>query len=132
MPKLAKPLTDLAVKNAKPHPDGRPRKLSAGGALFLFVPASGAKLWRWSYRSGDKQMTMSLGAYPELSLAKARELRDAHKARLTDGKDPVVAKREGKAKAALEAARGVTVAELAQEWFTRRKPTLAPAWACGG
>ncbi len=40
-------------------------------------------------------------------------------------------KREGKAKAALEAARGVTVAELANEWFTRRKFTLAPATVRG-
>ncbi len=127
MPKLAKPLTDLAVRNAKPYPDGRARKLAGGGGLYLYVPASGSKLWRWDYRSGGKQKTVSLGSYPDLSLAKARELRDAQKARLTDGTDPAAAKREGKAKAALEAARGVTVAELAQEWFTRRKPTLAPA-----
>ena len=91
MPKLSKPLADLAVRNAKPYPDGRARKLAGGGGLYLYVPASGSKLWRWDYRIGGKQKTVSLGSYPDLSLAKARELRDAQKARLTDGTDPAAA-----------------------------------------
>ncbi len=52
MPKLSKPLADLAVRNAKPYPDGRARKLAGGGGLYLYVPASGSKLWRWEAASG--------------------------------------------------------------------------------
>jgi integrase len=68
------PLTDTAVRNAKPK--DRPYTLADGGALYLFVMPSGAKLWRYRFRWLGKQQTYSIGAYPIVGLADARQERD--------------------------------------------------------
>lgn len=65
------PLTDTAIKNAKPK--DKPYKLSDGGGLYLYVSTTGAKLWRYKYRIAGKEGIFSIGVYPETSLAKARE-----------------------------------------------------------
>lgn len=64
-------LTDAQVRNAKPT--DRPQKISDGGGLYLLVTPSGTKLWRLAYQFVGKQKTLSLGAYPTVSLSEARE-----------------------------------------------------------
>lgn len=65
-------LTDHKCRSAKP--EAKDRKLFDGHGLYLFVSAKGAKVWRQTYRNdAGKQQTKSLGAYPLLSLAEARE-----------------------------------------------------------
>lgn len=51
--------------------------LHDGDGLFLLVKTTGKKLWRFRYlRPGTSSQTMvSLGAYPALSLADARQTR---------------------------------------------------------
>ena len=44
MPKLATPLTDTAVKNAKPK--DKTYTLGDGGGMYLEVTPTGAKFWR--------------------------------------------------------------------------------------
>ena len=39
------PLTDTAVKKAKPGP--KPAKLTDGKRMYLVVNPAGSKLWRW-------------------------------------------------------------------------------------
>jgi integrase len=71
MPSLAKGLTDLAVRNAKPK-DKR-YTLADGLGLYLAVLITGKKSWFARYRLPDgKQHTVVLGLYPDLSLADAR------------------------------------------------------------
>ena len=83
------PLTDVTVRNAKGAP--RVRKLSDGGGLHLLIPPeSDSKLWRLAYRFAGKQKTLTLGAYPAVSLADARAGRDAAKQLLAKGVDPSV------------------------------------------
>lgn len=50
-------------------------KLSDGGRLYLLVRPNGSKLWRLKYRVDGKEKLLSLGRYPDLSLAQARLLR---------------------------------------------------------
>jgi hypothetical protein len=69
------PLTDTAIRNAKPGP--KPVKLSDGGGLHLLIQPHGAKLWRLAYRHAGKQKTLAFGIYPTVSLAEARSRRDA-------------------------------------------------------
>ncbi len=64
-------LTDLAIRNAKPW--AKPQKLSDGGNLYLLVTPAGGRLWRLNYRFLGKQKTLSLGAYPDVTLSMARE-----------------------------------------------------------
>src|SRR5205823_8716591 len=59
-----------------------------GGGLHMHVTTSGGKLWRLRYEYGGREKLLSFGPYPEVSLAEAREQRDAAKAMLRDGRDP--------------------------------------------
>jgi integrase len=81
-------LTDARCKAAKAKEAAY--KMFDGGGLFLFVSPTGSKTWRLAYRVTGKPKTMSFGAYPGVSLASAREKRDAVKAQLRDGVDPMV------------------------------------------
>jgi integrase len=78
-------LTDLICKREKPFE--KPRKLSDGHGLYLFISPTGAKIWRVGYRQNGKEGTEVLGPYPLLSLADARIKRDEFRRKLLDGVD---------------------------------------------
>lgn len=79
-------LTDVQVRNLKPQ--AKPIKISDGGGLNLMVTPKGSKLWRLSYRFAGKQKTLAVGAYPVVTLEKARNARLAAKRQLAEGIDP--------------------------------------------
>ena len=54
--------------------------INDGGGLFLFVGASGSKLWRFVYQFEGKREKIAFGAYPDTGLEHAR--RKAEKARM--------------------------------------------------
>ncbi len=58
------PLTDLAIRRAKPA--DRPQKLSDGGGLYLMVAVNGGRYWRWKYRFAGKEKLLAVGVYPEV------------------------------------------------------------------
>jgi len=58
---------------------------SIGGGLFLFISPAGGKLWRLAYRFGGKQKLLSFGSYPEVSLKRARTLRDEAREQIAAG-----------------------------------------------
>nr|WP_330217160.1 Arm DNA-binding domain-containing protein [Chromobacterium subtsugae] len=60
------PLTDTAIRNAKPREDGKPAKLADGGSLFLWVMPNGAKYWRMAYRFDGKQKPSPSASTPPL------------------------------------------------------------------
>lgn len=80
-------LTDTAVKNFKPSDKATGEKHSDGQGLYLHVKPAG-KYWRMSYRFAGKQKLLSLGVYPAVSLAKARQRRDKARELLAEGIDP--------------------------------------------
>lgn len=80
-------LSDAAVKKAKPGE--KPVKLSDGKGLYLLVNPVGSKLWRWKYRFLGKEKIMALGAYPDVSLAQARDGVGAARKLLASGTDPM-------------------------------------------
>ena len=82
------PLSDTAIRAAKPRK--KLVKLSDGGGLYLLIQPHGTKLWRMGYRINGKQKTLAFGIYPTVSLAEARDRRDAAKKHLEDGGDPSV------------------------------------------
>jgi hypothetical protein len=69
------PLTDTAIRNAKPK--DKAYKVADSQGLYLLVNPGGSKLWRIKYRMNGTERKLSLGAYPEITLAKARTARDA-------------------------------------------------------
>lgn len=86
------PLTDVAVRTAKPNPE-KTVKRSDGNGLYLQINPNGTKLWRMAYRFGGKQKLLSFGAYPEVSLSDARGKREDARALLRDNLDPSVEKK---------------------------------------
>lgn len=95
MPKLAIPLTDAKIQAAVPRDN--PCKLGDGGGLYLYVQPSGARHWYMRYRRLGKQRRLALGAYPGVSLAMARTVRDRIHRLLADGQDPAEVLREERA-----------------------------------
>ncbi|WP_192180296.1 tyrosine-type recombinase/integrase [Mesorhizobium amorphae] len=79
-------LSDVKCRNTRPAP--KLQKLSDGGGLQLWVQPSGTRLWRLAYRFDGKQKLLSLGSYPVISLADARQARDEAKRLLKAGADP--------------------------------------------
>lgn len=64
-------LTDIKVKTAKPKE--KPYKLSDGGGMYLLINTNGSKYWRMKYRFAGKEKMLSIGVYPDVTLADARE-----------------------------------------------------------
>ena len=83
MARTTKPLTNTEVKQAKPK--DKVYSLSDGGGLQLRIKPTGSKLWLLDYYRPftKKRTSLSLGAYPDVSLANARLGRDKARALLS-------------------------------------------------
>lgn len=112
------PLTDTKVKNAKPL--DKEYKLTDGFGMFLRVTPKGSKYWQMAYRFDGKQKIFSIGVYPAVSLADARQRRDEAKRLLAQGIDPN-AKKQAEVKE-LKAKRDNTRAfrTVAKAWFATK------------
>ena len=88
------PLTATQIKQAKPKE--KDYKLSDGGGLYLLVTKRSTKLWRLKYKFDGKEKLLALGAYPEITLIKARELRETNKQLIANGIDPNDLKKQTK------------------------------------
>jgi integrase len=140
-------LTDLQCQNAR-CPEGKKyKRLTDSGGLYLEVTITGAKLWRWKYRFGDKEKRLSLGQYPAVPLATpknapagrghgeptpppvkgARQLRDEARALLLAGTDPGEARAQAK-RASLASAETAFEA-VARRWWAGWHVNKAPRYA---
>lgn len=81
------PLTDIQIRRAKAQ--DKPFTLSDGLGLSLLINPDGSKGWRFRYRFAGKARLMSFGSYSLISLAEAREKRDAARKQVANGIDPV-------------------------------------------
>ena len=86
MARRTAPLTATEVKSAKPKE--KKYKLSDGRGLALHVLPNGSKLWILKYRFNAKEKEYSIGAYPTITLSKARERREELKKLISEGVDP--------------------------------------------
>ncbi|WP_420139904.1 Arm DNA-binding domain-containing protein [Sphingomonas sp.] len=94
-------LTAIKIQGLKPA--AKPYKVPDADGLFLPVQPSGALLWRYRYKAHGTERKLSLGSFPEVSLAQARKKRDLAYCEIEDGGDPVEEKRQRKLKAAIAA-----------------------------
>lgn len=83
--------------------------------LSLQVTKTGTKLWRFRYQFRGKPRVISLGSYPEVSLADARRKRDAARAEVQSGIDPGVERKKAKLVSALASAN--TFSNIAEEYI---------------
>lgn len=115
MPKRIVPLSDLAVKNAKPA--DKDYTLYDGDGLMLLVKTTGGKLWRFKYRFNGSEKRMAMGAYPQVSLKDARLKREVSRKQVASGIDPAVEKKQQKE---IAASKAETFSIVAREWLERQ------------
>ncbi|KAF6663407.1 tyrosine-type recombinase/integrase [Pantoea sp. EKM101V] len=88
MARMTRPLTNNEILKAKPQ--DKDFTLHDGDGLFMLVKTSGKKLWRFRYQrpNSSSRTNLSLGSYPALTLAVARQMRDQYLSLLAQGIDP--------------------------------------------
>ena len=112
-------LSDTKIRSAKAA--AAQYRLVDERGLHLLVRPNGSKLWQFRYRFQGKEKTASLGQYPDVGLADARERRDAARKVLAQGADPVQVRRD--IAAATLAASKITFETVAREWWTHWSAT---------
>jgi integrase len=116
-------LTDREIRAAKPA--RRPYTLFDGGGMYLFVTPKGSRSWRFSWRSRGRPRVITLGLYPEVSLAKAREEREALRKAIREGRDPG-AERQARRMAVTI---GHSLEALGRDWYALNVATWRPGYA---
>jgi integrase len=122
-------LTEITCKNAKhDNPKSKaPKKLSDGQGLSLWVMPNGSKYWKFAYRYGGKQKTLSIGVYPDISLKQARAKRVEAKDLLNGNQDPSLEKKKQKIMQVQDSEN--TFQTVALEWYDNRKDIWKPRYA---
>lgn len=111
-------LNDTRVRTVKRRE--KAFKLSDERGLFLLVTPTGGRLWRLKYRVQGREKLISLGAYPDVTLKRAREKRNAARRLIADGVDPSVQRK------AERAALAQSFEGVAKEWLELQTKSLAP------
>jgi integrase len=111
-------LTVVEVKNAKPREKAYKKADERG--LYLLVNPNGSRLWKLKYRFAGIEKKLSLGAFPEITLAAARDLREEARKQLANNIDPGILKNSIKRSAKLAAENSFEA--IAREWHAKFTP----------
>ncbi|EBS7636843.1 DUF4102 domain-containing protein [Salmonella enterica] len=116
---VTRPLTAAEIQKAKPAT--KPYMLFDGRGLCLQVKPNGKKYWRYRYTrpSTGKSTDISLGLYPDVSLADARLEHQKNIALLAKGIDPKALERE--AQQQVKIAEETRFSVVAKRWLEERK-----------
>ncbi|AZF12715.1 Integrase [Pseudomonas sp. R2-37-08W] len=127
MPTNATRLSDRQLKAVKAT--GKDFILSDGDGLQLRVRASGSMMWNFNYREPltRSRINMTLGPYPDLSLANARKKAAEARELLALGTDPKTQRDE--ARQAKLAETEHTFEKVATAWLELKKDSVTKAYA---
>lgn len=106
-------LSKLLIDKMKPGP--KTMRLWDGRGMYLEVTPRGGKRWRLKYRIAGKEKRTSLGVYPDVGLAEARDQREQARKLLATGVDP--AEHRKAAQTELVKSTENTFEAIAREWF---------------
>ena len=114
-------LTDTKIRNAKST--DKLYKLRDGDGLILCVNPSGSKSWRIEYRrpTDDKRDSITIGKYPMISLADARQKKEKILSLIAHGEDPKIKLQEKN--------QVITLNCLFPEWYSRWSLDVTPKYA---
>lgn len=112
---------ESAIKKSKAY------KLQDQGNLYLYITPRGTKSWRLDYTFNGKRKTLTLGKYPFVTLAKAREKQSHAKKRLASGYDPGAEKRHR----VLAESPLYTFERVALEWYQCKKASWSSKYSAG-
>jgi integrase len=105
----------------------RTKRLADGRGMYLEISPSGGKWWRLKYRIDGKEKRISLGVYPDVGLADARDKREAARKLIAAGIDPAD-QRKAIQVAEVELTEN-TFEVIAREWFGMFSVRWAPSHA---
>jgi len=127
MAKVTTRLSDKEIKSAKPKE--KEFILSDGDGLRLRVKPNGSKLWLLNYThpAKKKRTNLSLGKYPELSLANARKASLEAKELIAQGVDPQEEKKRHQQEHI--ALHEHTFFNVTTKWFEIKKDDITPDYA---
>ena len=125
-------LTELSIKQAikKANSIAKIIKISDGGGMYLQIQPNGSKYWRMNCRINGKQITLSFGLWPDISLAEARKKQEESKEKIGKGINPIEEKREQSriqledmlVKESKEEILKNTFKKVSAEWHKRKTP----------
>lgn len=118
-------LTHTQVKSLRPTPQAiekkRADKYTDGDGLQLWVRYTGVKSWVKAYRWNNKQQTYTIGTYPAISLAEARQINSDIQDLIKRGINPKEQKKEQEA----QKDNSLFFNTIAQRWHDERKAHIA-------
>lgn len=89
--------------------------LADGEGLYFTLSDAGTASWIYRYRISGRRRELTVGRYPDLSVAEARKVTLSHRAQVSQGIDVALEKRKKRN----DAQRPSTTAALADEWHAR-------------
>ncbi|ACY85300.1 putative prophage Sf6-like integrase [Edwardsiella piscicida] len=112
-------LTVKQIEAAKPK--DKPYRLLDSNGLYLYIPASGKKVWQLRFKLGGKEKILTVGKYPLVSLQEARD--KAYQARkdIADGIDPVRTKKESE--------KDNSFSVIYKEWYAHKRQVWSEGYA---
>jgi integrase len=113
------------VENVKPGPVRRELPDAGCAGLYLISQPSGVRSWAVRYRFNGKSVKLTLGQWPAMTLAAAREAATTAQRELERGNNPAKAKVDAKIKA--DAAKADTVANVCASYMRREASKLRTA-----
>ncbi|GAA0794834.1 tyrosine-type recombinase/integrase [Marinobacterium sediminicola] len=108
-------LSNTALAKAKPQE--KRYKLTDRDGLYVLVQPSGTKTFKYDYRILGKRGTFTIGTYPEISLAEAREKLVEARRLVSEGINPTTIKHKQIQKAATTEKR---FSDYAKEWIAKQ------------
>lgn len=135
-------LTDVELRNCLKA--GQPVNKTDGDGLTFTLSAKGTAAWTLRYRFAGQRKELTLGRYPDMSIAKARELAAEKRVAVSQGVDVAQEKqaRKESAKLAATLAKVGTVKTLYDEFLPaklrgsarsrKRFPGCLPCISCRG
>jgi len=127
MARITRPLTNNEILKAKPRE--KDFTLHDAEGLFLLIKTSGKKLWRFRYQRpvSNSRTNLSLGSYPALTLAAARQIRDQHLATLAQGMDPQQQQEQASEQRQIEL--DSIFSTVAANWFKMKSKSITEDYA---
>jgi hypothetical protein len=111
----------------KPKQPKRASRKHYGGGLYLQTGESGSASWLLRYQRQGREHWMGLGPKSVFSAKQARARARAAQQKLYDDIDPLDARRKQRTQQALEAARSITFADAAQQYFAQHEQKWSSA-----
>lgn len=107
-------LRPAVINAAKPKPAAY--VLTDGGGLYIEVLPGGSKVWRYTYRMGGKRPKVTIGPYPQIGIAQARDAHEQMRALVGQGIDPSEQRKATTKEAQEQEQRSVTFRDFSRVW----------------